>query len=406
MNILIVSQYFAPDVTAAAYRITETAGLLKKSGAAIHVVTSTPHKGGVDSRRLGDFDDTEITRVQISALAGERLVDYFSQYFGFAWKALRASARLHRKRSFDVVWVTSPPLFVVLCSIVLRALFRVPVVLDVRDIWPESAVAIGKLRPGSLMDRAGRILERAAYRFCDGLTCVAPPMQSYLEARTNKPVSVVYNGILEATVPDELEPPTEPLTICYAGNLGYAQRLDIVLRAFSEAVRASACVQARLRLIGTGAMEEELHSLVQQLNIAELVDFAGARPKAEASRMMGECGLLLVPLGDSPIFDLGIPSKVFDCMALGRPIIATVRREAAAVLEATGGNIVIEPGDEAGLAQAIARGWREQARLAERARANRFLVLEKYTREAATDALIAVLSEVTQKSTKDRQYGY
>lgn len=390
-TVLIISQYFPPDVTAAAYRVGETVRLLKERGCNVHIVTSTPHKGGLDADQAQGFAADELTRVAVNALDGGGIRKYLAQYLGFAWGALRASLRQGRKTRFDVIWLTSPPLFVVLCSLVLKHALKAPVVLDVRDIWPESAVAIGKVRRGSAMERVGKVLEWVAYRHCNALTCVSQPMKAYITARTTKPVFVVYNGILRNAVAESPSSTVARGAFCYAGNLGHAQGLDGVLRAFARVRESAVDGECKLHLVGTGALEHELRQLASELGLSNSVEFHGALPKVRALETMRRAGVLLIPLVDSLAFSLTIPSKVFDCMAIGRPIVAAIRGEAAAVLRETGGNIVVEPGDEHALSEAMIEAMAQWERLSELADKNRGLVLERYSREAATDVLIEAL---------------
>ncbi len=405
LRILIISQYFSPDVTAAAYRISDTYKILRARGHRVRVITSTPHKGGLDTDAMGDIPRHEVLRVNVKALVSRSSAAYVAQFLGFVWNALLKSLALRRTFPYDVVWASSPPLLVALCTIPLRIIARRPVVLDIRDIWPESAVNIGKLRRGSLAESLGTVLEHQAYRRSDGLTCVSRPMQSYLRARTPVDVDVVYNGTPEGqlAVGDPGIQPVDRSVFCYAGNLGYAQGLDGVLRAFARLAHdASILPRPMLRLIGTGALERDLAELARTLGIADRVDFMGVRPKREALDLMSRSGILLIPLVDSPAFDLTVPSKVFDCMAIGRPIVASIRGEGREILESTGANLVVDPGDVDGLANAFVRvhqGW--DGFMAASGR-NVAVVRDRFSREAAVSVLERALSRAVSRTKENR----
>jgi len=395
LRILVLSQYFPPDITAAAYRIGDTYRLLSARGHQVKVITSTPHKGGIDAASSRDVVVDDVIRVKVKPLESRSSIAYLGQFFGFALRSFVAALRLRRTFRYDVVWASSPPLPVAIPSILLRAILRVPVVLDIRDIWPESAVNIGKLRRGSIMERCGSLLERLAYRFCDGLTCVSKPMKRYLSKRTSRPVEVVYNGAPQSQI-DESGVAPDPRVFCYAGNLGYAQGLDGVIRAFSMfCASAPGRGEYRLNLIGTGAVEAELRALAEELGIVSQVHFLGVKPKCEAIRLMSAAGATLIPLVDSAAFGMTVPSKVFDCMALGRPIIASIRGEGREILESTGANVVVDPGDVPALAAAFETVSRDWDRLMAMAPDNITMVRERFSREAAIDRLEVVLRAVT-----------
>lgn len=395
MKILILSQYYPPDVTAAAYRISETARLLKERGHDVVVITSTPHKGGQETLNESAFSKEEVIRVPVQPLSGLGVKAYLDQYLGFAFKALWEALRLRKHFSYDVVWVSSPPLFVVIASLSLQVLSRRPTVLDIRDIWPESAVGIGKVRRGSLMERVGKWLEVAAYRHSRALTCVSKPMKEYIVKQTKRNVAVVYNGVAMGQSDPTLSSVSDDhhdSVFCYSGNLGYAQGLESVITAFALALKHPLMERARLDIVGRGILENELRQQVERLGIADSVFFYGVKPKAEALAIMARAGVLLIPLVDSEAFEITVPSKVFDCMSLGRPIIASLRGEGAEILSESMANIVVPPEDIDALSDAFVKMRSEWENRNGMARENVYIVKGKYTREVSVEVLEKALT--------------
>jgi len=197
MKVLVISQYFDPDVTAAASRITETVDLLDEMGHKMTVITATPHKTSVTN--FVEFDikaRAKIIRVPVPApvIKGSS-GSLMRQYLFFSFRAMLKVLKNIWKISPDVVFVSSPPLPIVLVSLLLKIVFRVPIVLDVRDIWPESAVNIGKLRKGSILEKLGLWLEKVAYYHADQITCVSSNMKSYINSKSATPTTVVYNAV-------------------------------------------------------------------------------------------------------------------------------------------------------------------------------------------------------------------
>ncbi len=400
MKILILSQYFPPDVTAAAYRIFETAVLLKKRGHEVVVITSTPHKGGQETLDESVFSDQELIRVSVQPLSGQGVKAYLDQYLGFSFKALVQAIRLRKRFSYDVVWVSSPPLFVVLASLGIQLLTRRPSVLDIRDIWPESAVGIGKVRRGSLMETVGKWLEVTAYKYSSALTCVSKPMKEYIKKRTKRKVDVVYNGVaMDLSVSKDLSAPddSQGLVFCYSGNLGYAQGLESVVTAFAEAMKKPVMEGARLDIVGTGVLEEQLREQADTLGLTGRVRFCGVKPKSEAMTIMSRANVLLIPLVDSDAFEMTVPSKVFDCMSIGRPIIGGLRGEGAKILEESEANIVVPPEDVYAYSCAFVKMCEEWNERSDRAYENEQIVNEQYTRQISVDVLEKALASITHK---------
>jgi glycosyltransferase involved in cell wall biosynthesis len=387
MRILIISQYFTPDITAAAYRIGDTYRLLKKLGHEVRVITATPHKGGQDEPIEVDLNVEEIGRIRVYPLKNRTARAYIEQYLGFALRALFASLRLRKNFNFDVVWATSPPLFMACCTIPLKLLTGRPVVLDIRDIWPESAVNIGKVRRGSLMERFGKVLEWVAYTRSDALTCVSHPMKAYLGRRTKRQITVVYNGVPQSQLVAIGKCIPDAKVFCYAGNIGYAQGIDGLLRAFAIASKDPTMSGTVLEFIGDGAVMDESIALACELGLKDQVRFLGMMPKHDALGLMRRAGTLLIPLLDSPAFQLTVPSKVFDCLSLGRPILATMRGEGQYILESTGANVVVPPGNVGALAEAFVRVHRDWIQLYESAHKNIEAVSSRFSRELAVKEL-------------------
>ncbi len=402
MRILIVSQYYPPDITAAAFRIGGTVSLLRARGHEVQVITTTPHKGKLD-QPIDETADDGIVRVPTAPQESRSAGGYIQHYVGFAVQAFRAAMRVRKTFDFDVIWATSPPLFVAICVLPLKWLTGRPLVMDIRDIWPESAVNIGKVGRGSLMERLGKVLEIVTYRSADALTCVSRPMREYLRQKGRRPVTIVYNGI-DAEDPAAGGEP-DPDAFCYAGNLWYAQGIDTLLRAFAAACRGDGMAAASLTLIGTGAIADEAAELARELGIGQRVHFRGAMQKRAAMAEMRRAGTLVIPLMDSPAFEITVPSKVFDCMSLGRPILATLRGEGKAILERTGANVVVPPGAVDALAQAFVEVRADWPRLYERAPANAQLVAEHFTRKAAVEQLDRTLEAVVTKGKPARALG-
>ena len=184
MNILVISQYYAPDITAAAFRISETVELMRLAGHDVRVVTAFPHKSEVSvneeaDRRMG------VVRVPVAPIGGGGASRYLNHYLSF----MRRSAIAGLKQRLGswcpaIIWASSPPLFTGLTGRLLSIIYNCPLVFDVRDIWPEFAVSAGQISPTGRAYQVGRILERVLYNSAHHITCVSKAMADYIGSRT------------------------------------------------------------------------------------------------------------------------------------------------------------------------------------------------------------------------------
>lgn len=399
LKVLIVAQYFPPDITAAAFRMYDTACLLEDRGHEVQVITAYPHRSLVKDSSLVDYDSriSRVWRTRVSPLNGGRFWDYIRHYSSFmvgsSW--LGSRRRLSRWKP-DVIWASSPPLFVGLSGAVLSRLFGVPLVLDVRDIWPASAVGTGQLSQGGRAYRIGTRMEQYVYDKAAHITCVARPMQEYIRSRTKTPVSIVYNGTMACDIVESGSNlcSQDEHVLLYAGNLGRAQQLDLLIRAWASVSGQNGASRWMVRLLGSGASEGYLRELAVDLGVADRVKFCSPVSRPESIQQMRDAAVLCVSLQANGAFERTIPSKVFDCMAQGKPVLAGIAGEGRRLLESTGANLCYDPGDQQGLERALHRLMREYVGLRALAYDNAKLIRREYTRERAVEALERVLGSV------------
>ena len=178
---------------------------------------------------------------------------------------------------------------------------------------------------------------------------------------------------------------TAPFTVGYAGNLGIAQGLDIVLDA-AERLRDAG---AHFLLVGDGPRGAALRGVAQARGL-DNIEFRPAVPADEVGRVLQDCHALLVPLRDHPLLDGFIPSKLYDAMAVGRPAIVAARGEAAALVRKHDAGLTIDPEDGAALADAVRALRANPARTAQLGAAAR-RAASQYVRSRQVDHLEAIL---------------
>lgn len=398
MRILAVSQYYPPDITAAAFRIGETVAILREKGHDVRVITARPHKASLPANQVPTTlppaaSSMSVLRVPLFPRRPSGRIAYLFHY-GTFFLGSTILGTLHRLRGWkpDVIWASSPPLLIGLTGSLLSRWYSAPLVLEIRDLWPESAAAAGQLsRDSSFYSRLER-LEGSLYNRAYRIVAVSQPMQAAIASRTTTPVAVVYNGVPEAALIRTTSPQTSSdlqtrNAITYVGNLGRVQELDLLLKAFAALRQEPEYQNWIVRLVGDGVKRDELVQLRSTLGLGDAVQFVGPLSKDEAYAEMRAASLLYLALPPDPALEKTIPSKLFDYLLSERPIIGGLSGEAADILRQTGGNRTFQPGSMNDLCNAIRTAIRDLTSLRFLSLSNPELVRKDYTRELQTERL-------------------
>ena len=405
MRVLIASQYFPPEIHGPSARLGAFAGGLAELGHDVEVVCEVPnHPGGivapgyggrfVDRRRLDGYD---VNYVWVHATPSKRATSRVANYASYLLTAtLVASAR----RRPDVILASSPPLPVGSVGSALAFRFRVPWVLDVRDLWPDAAVAVGEMEDGRLYRTAARI-ERRLYRSAAAITAATDDFVREIEGRGGAgKVRLVRNGTsalflaagLEEADPSELGERDGRFTWTYAGNLGLAQGLEAAVEAAARLGKGF-----RLILIGEGPRRAELTRMAEALPPGT-VEIREPIPPERAAHLLRASDALLVSL--APGFDGFVPSKLFDFCAMVRPVVLASAGEAVKLAEDAQAAVCVPPADPDALAGAV-RTLAEDAGLRERLAQRGREFAERNSREAGVAQLERILAGVVGEGLRD-----
>lgn len=398
MRVLLFTQYYRPEITAAAMRTEAFVDGLTARGHEVGVVCEVPShpQGVIDPRFRGravfrtEEDGARVRRVWVYARPSKTAASRIANYASYALMATAAGVRAPRP---DVVLASSPPLPVGAAAAAVARRFGVPWVLDVRDLWPDIAVVLGQLPEGPPLELARR-LERGLYRSASRITAVTEPFKAHIEANGGQgKVSVIYNGTsatyLDAglTDPDraELGIPADRFVLTYAGNLGIAQGLE-------AAVEAAGALgdHFQLLLLGEGPRRPALEEIAARLPSGR-VEFRDLVPPEEAARIMRASDALLVPLARNPELRAYVPSKLFDACAIGRPVVVATGGEPERLVLQHDAAICVPPEDAGALVEAIER-LRADPELSERLSRQAVAFASAHLRDRGVDELEAILA--------------
>jgi glycosyltransferase involved in cell wall biosynthesis len=385
MRILIVTHYFPPETGAPQARLSALAGTWAADGDAVTVLTGMPnHPTGVlppqyrrAIRRQERADGYRVLRTWLYATPNEGIIRKTLGHLSFMVSSVLLGWRTCGPA--DVVVVSSPTFFSIGSAWLLARLKRSRLVVEVRDLWPAIFVELGVLTNRRVI----RLLERmelAAYAAADAVIVVSDGFRADLIARGVPPdkVHTIRNGVALADFPVRGAPDPEVRTrlgardgdclVLYAGTHGISQGLPDVATAASSLLDAP----IRFAFVGEGSDKPRLQQRVTELGLGNVTLLPGVTHQ-QVPTLLAAADICLVPLRDVPLFATFIPSKMFECLATGTPVIGAVAGESAQILREAGA-VVVPPGDSATLAAAIRALAADPARREQMARQGRSYV--------------------------------
>lgn len=405
MRILYFTQYFPPEVGATQTRAWEMCRHLVRSGHKVTVVTEVPnHPSGIIPPtyrgRLSErtrVEGIDVLRLWVWTSPVKTFRSRMQFYLSYMAMAGLAGAII--KGRYDLVYATSPPLFVGAAGLATALARRIPFVFEVRDLWPESAVALGELtNPGAI--RAAEHLERLLYSRATRIVAVTEGIRERLPARglAQEKIVLVPNGAnTELFTYDQqsgdalkLELGLEGKFIAlYAGIHGVAQGLETVLDAAQLLGKRE---EIRFLFVGEGPRKGALEEMNR--HPGSKVRFHSEVPATLMPTYLSAAGCAIVPLRNEPVFRGALPSKMFEAWACSRPVVLSVAGEATELLTQAGGGIAVRPEDPQEMAEAIAYLQAHPGEAEEMGRRGREFVVRNYSRSAQASKLETLLNDV------------
>jgi len=406
IKILLITQYFPPEMGALASRSLAHATEWAKAGHYVRVVCGTPNfpdgkiYSGFKNRpwQVSTMAGIHVIRVWVWPLPNRKGWERMLNYLSFFCSSTIAGVFGPRP---DVVLATSPQLLVGLAGYIVSRLRRVPFVFEVRDLWPETLIAVGPARC-SILFRLLRLLGGFLYRRADKLVVVSRAFRGVLcrdYGVDRKRLVYVPNGV----DPDAFDPqgydvddvrrnlaiPKPSIVVSYTGTIGMCQGIGTILEA-AQLTKDSRLV---FLLVGDGAEREVLEERARIDGLSG-VRFLGRRPREEIPQILAASDIVLVLLRGEPIFRTAIPSKMFEAMAMAKPLILSAEGEARRLANRAGGCLVITPDCPQELAEAVDTLAADRTIRVTMGESSRVYVLRTHTREASASHLLNVLIRV------------
>lgn len=399
VHIWIVTHYFSPEIGAAAIRLTRLAQAFVRAGHQVTVLTAMPNypAGTIAPAYRGrliaseNLDGVDVRRVWLYASPRKSSLSRILNQISFAVLAAVRGSFMQRP---DVLLVESHPLFVCLTGGWLKRLKRAPIVLNVSDLWPESAIATGALAPTSPIVRLAFPVEHWAYRDAAHVVAMTEGVHDGITPYTDR-VTLIRNAVdlerfrpVSATDREAAKHAfgvTGKFVAVHVGNMSLTYDLDLLLAV------AQALPDLELVFAGAGSQAETIRAKAATL---PNVHFTGTLPHERMPELWAAADVCLIALRDHAVAGGTLPAKMYEAFATGTPVIAAIRGEGAVMLTAAGAGEAVTVGDTPGMVAAVQRlheqpSLRHQMAQAGRAYAEQHLQVEQNVR-----AYLTILKEV------------
>ena len=408
MKILFFADNFPPERNAQASRVSERACHWARWGHDVTVITCAPNfpEGRVFPGYRNAWCQTE----EMSGIRVVRVKTYIAPNAGWFWRILDFLSYMFTafvaglfERRPDLVVATSPQFFGALGGCLLAELRRIPFVLELSDLWPDSVVAVGAMKPNIGLRLLVKV-ELWMYNRATRIVALTKAFKSNLVGRgvESSKIGVVINGVeisryspraKDEDLAKKIGLASGNFVVGYIGTLGMAHALENVLKAADLAGDP----QIRFLFVGPGAERQRLVAEAEKMRLQNVV-FVPAQPKETMPAYWSLCDVALVHLRDTPLFETVIPSKIFEAMGMGKPVLLCAPKgEASEILAESGAGIWVFPEQPRDLAEAV-RLLKGNPALHQKLGAASRDAAPNYSRERQAQEMLAILREAADVS--------
>jgi colanic acid biosynthesis glycosyl transferase WcaI len=407
MRILYISQYFPPEAGATQTRAFEMARNLVRLGHQVTMIAEIPnHPSGIIPPEYRgkwieqtNLEGIDVIRVWVKTSPVKNFRRRILFYLSFMFASVFAGLFLARGH-FDLVYATSPPLFVGASGLLISKTKRIPLVFEVRDLWPESAVALGELSNPTAIKWATS-LEKACYTHASKIVVVTQGIRTKLMQRGIQAGKLAlipngantelfqFNSEARDRIRDQLNLEGKFIAI-YAGIHGIAQGLETIVET---ARLLNEHQDVHFLLVGEGPKKNDLAALIRQLGLSNLT-LIPEQPRHIMPAYLSAADVALVPLRKLEIFSSALPSKMFDAWACRLPVLLSVSGEARELLEGCEGGLFIHPEDPGALRDTLLASQLDPHLRKRWGENGRRFTEEYYSRQALAEKLAEVLTSI------------
>ncbi|HDS1201814.1 TPA: glycosyltransferase family 4 protein [Shewanella algae] len=359
MKILLLTQWFEPEPT---FKGLLFAQALRDEGHEVEVLTGFPNYPGgkvYDGYKIMPYtkevmDGIVVHRAPLYPSHDSSALKRVFNYISFAVSSFVIG--LIKTRNIDVIYSYHPPLTTSLSATMLALFKRIPFVVDIQDLWPDTLAVTGMVNNKKVLKIVDSVCHMV-YRRASKVVVLSPGFKARLLSRgvPEKKVEVIYNWCNETALNDYAVssvklPANDKLNLIFAGNLGFAQGLPAIVDAAEILMRDG--VPVNIVLVGDGVAKLDAIARSQEKGLDNIF-FLPRVPMSEVGSLLSTSDILLVHLNDEDLFRITIPSRTQANLAMGKPIVMGVKGDAADLIDLAGAGITCEPNNPTSLAGAI-----------------------------------------------------
>jgi glycosyltransferase involved in cell wall biosynthesis len=391
VRIVILTQYYPPETGAPQNRLSSLAGYLASFGNEVEVLTAMPsypkseifeaYKGKKYHKET--IADIPVHRSSIYVSKKNGIARRLTNYFSFCFSAYYSAGK--RLAAADVIICESPPLFLGITAVLLKRKWKCKLVFNVSDLWPESAEKMGIIKNKFIIHQSYK-LANWIYRNADLISGQTKGIVAAIKAMQPQqklfwfPNGADFHKLNNHT---SKEKSNNSFSLLYAGIIGHAQGLEVILHAAHKLKNKT---DIRFHIIGDGPVKQSLLELQQGLQLTN-VTFINNQPSDKVMEWLHQCDAYIVPLRKLDLFKGAIPSKLFEPLGIGKPILLGVEGEAKELFidEAKGG-LFFEPENAEQLAASIMQLYNNRIEAAELGASGQAYVNNYFRRDKIAEA--------------------
>ena len=405
MKILLFSQHFYPEVVGTARRAIDVTEDLINYGHDVTVIVGIPnHPSTLMTHRISKNVKKEERLFGAQVI---RVITYTSTNCGTMHRSLTYGTfmlsalfqGILKKENIDVI-VAISPLPTGIAGALTSFIRRTPFIFDLQDIWPEAIMSVRAFNNKSIISFL-EIAEKKVYQQAQTIITISDGFKRDIVSRgvPQEKVTVIYNGVdvelfqeRDATQIRNQYGWDNKFIVSYIGNIGLAQDLDTVIK-IAEMLKSFP--EILFLFVGEGVAKEKLFLKAREMDLKNVV-FQGFQPRERIPMFLSAADICLVPLIESKVFGITIPSKTYECMAVGRPIITNIRGDVRELIENSNCGVYVEPGQPEQLKEAICRLYQDRTLCKTLGRNGRQRVLRDFSRQQIAAKYNSVLEEAAK----------
>lgn len=408
MNLLIHTQYFPPEVGAPQNRLYELGLHLQRLGVEVSVLTAMPNYPKMEIQKAykgkkyyyEEMEGLKVHRAPIYVSRSKSIAKRLMNYFSFVWSSYHVG-RSKLEKKYDFVLCESPPLFLGISSYRLARMKKAKFIFNVSDLWPESAEKLGLISNPVFLKMA-TVLEENLYKNASLITGQTMGIVQNIKSRfPQKNIYWLPNGVdISYYNPDKINSEwreengfkaTDKLFL-YAGIIGHAQGLEVILKA-ADLLRNE--TKAKFILLGSGPCKADLMQMAGKLKLDNLF-FLDAVSKKKMPFILKAIDVALIPLKKLDLFKGAIPSKIFENLAMKVPIVLGVEGEAKHLfIDEGNAGLFYEPENEIAMAEKIKQLMNDEKLTGQLGENGAEYVAEKFNRNLIAEDLYKQLIELS-----------